>query len=98
MPAGISSSQVRNAAVLKEFLRKLPLIPRIFSSAMVAPFLEGGELTAAISGGDGDAGPDSGDAGDAAGHVRARAYAAARPMHRRARAGGDRRAHVRANA
>src|SRR4051812_50159942 len=65
MPAGISSSQVRKAAVLYEFLRRLPLMPRILRSATCfSPGLaKSGEFTA--SGGRGGVRKGSGGDGGA---------------------------------
>src|SRR5258708_10112190 len=79
MPAGIRSAQIFSAAVLKDPLRRLPLMPSILSSATrCLPILESGEFTPA-SARAGGAGPDSADAGGAAGPAGAHGCAARAP-------------------
>src|SRR5919201_4597512 len=96
MPAGMTSAQVLNAAVLSDALRRLPLMPRILRSAT---WLSGCERREFTSGRGGDAGPGSVDAGAAAAHARADACAArARPSPARGCAGDARRARARAYA
>src|SRR4051812_22670814 len=52
IPAGMSSAQSRNAAVLKDPLRRLPLTPRIFRSATRFSLdSKSGECTAPSGGG-----------------------------------------------
>src|SRR5258706_5705126 len=99
MPAGIRSAQISSAAVLKDPLRRLPLMPSILSSATrCLPILESGEFTSA-SARAGGAGPDSADDGGAAGHAGARGCAArAHPVRLRARADDERHACARARA